>query len=200
MKNTFTLIALTLTVLLSAFESRAQLGTVATAQFSRTGGFGVTADHSLRLALGYVPTNTTSIFTQFTFHTNDVGGVFSVSQSSDPGFIGFLSGATNGILDFVRYNYAIGSGTGAYNESGGLSETSFFTSFPHGGNGIDLSGFQVQRIDLTLNSLAFNPNPGGFTDFSFNVTLSFIGVVPEPSAAAILGAGLLALLFRKRKL
>src|SRR6267142_3555401 len=200
MKNTFAVIALTLSVLLSGFQSRAQLGTIATAHFSLTNGFRATTEHSLQLAFGYVgfvPTNMASIFTQFTFHTNDVGSVFSINQSSDPGFIGFLSRATNGIAENVSYSFTIGSVTGLHAiYSGGSSETSFFTSFPYGRNGFDLIGFQVQRIDLTLNSLVFNSpgsNPNGdgnWTDFNINGTLSFIGIVPEPSAAAILGTGL----------
>src|SRR5262249_45972572 len=70
---------------------------------------------------------------------------------------------------------------------GGSSEPFFFTGFPYGGNGIDLGGFQVQRIDLTLNSLVFNSpgsNPrgdGNWTDFNINATLSFIGIVPQPT-------------------
>jgi hypothetical protein len=186
MKNPSALIALTFTVLLSGFESHAQLGTIATAHRYLTSGFRAITDDSFHVTFGYAPTNTTSVFTQFTFHTNDVGSVFSIDQFSDPGFLGFLSRATNGIADNVLGNYTIGSGETFVIYGAGGSETTFFTSFPYGRNGWDLVGFQIERIDLTLNSLEFNSpgsNPfgdGNWTDFGFDFTLSFIGVVPPP--------------------
>src|SRR5690349_8677432 len=126
MRNTFALIALTLTVLLSGFETRAQLGTIATAQLNGGGGIHAILDPNLRLTIGYnVPTNTpmTTIFGQFTFHTNNVGTVFSIDQFSDPGFIDFVSRATNGILNSLTESfYAGGSFQGRQ-----LPETSFFT-------------------------------------------------------------------------
>ncbi len=187
MKITFALVALSVTVLLSAFESQAQLGTIATAHYFLTNGFHATTDPSMQVAFGYAPTNTT-IFTELTLHTNDVGSVFSINQFSDTNFIGFLSGVTNGIDDNVMESLAIGSVTGTQAiYRGPRLERSFFTSFPHGGNGFDLSGFQVQSIDLTVNSLVINSpgsNPvgdGNWTDFSIDVTLSFVGVVPGPT-------------------
>jgi hypothetical protein len=203
MKNTLALSAVLGFAFLSAIESRAAVGTVATADLSWGGGAHAILSPYLQLTVGYnVPTNSpiTTLFGQYTFHTNDVGSVFSIDQSN-PGFLPFLARATNGTLDSLTLNfYPSGSLQGKQ-----LPETSFFTSFPYGGNnGIDLGGFQIQRIDLSLNALNFvtpgsNPNgDGNWTDYNWNITLSFIGVVPEPSAAAILGCGMLVMLFRKR--
>ncbi len=206
MRNTLALIAVALFTCLSVFESPAAVGTVATANLSSGGGIHAIINQDLRVNLRYTgPTNATptnTIFGQFTFHTNDVGSTFSIDAFSDPGFLPFLLRATNGILNTVAESFFVGG-----NLSGAeVPETSFFTTFPYGGNnGIDLGGFQIQRIDLTLNSLTFaspGSNPVGdgiWTDYSWNITLSFIGVVPEPSTAAILGCGLLVLVFRRRQ-
>jgi PEP-CTERM motif len=201
MKNTLALLTVALLSCLAVVESHAAVGTVATANISSGGGIHAIISQDLRITLGYTgPTNT--IFGQFTFHTSDVGSTFSIDQSSDPGFLPFLARATNGTLNTLsEISYAGGSLTGK-----DVPETSFFTSFPYGGNnGIDLGGFQIQRIDLTLNSLNFaspgsNPNGDGiWTDYSWNATVSFIGIlpVPEPGSAAILSTGLLVLLWRK---
>jgi len=181
MKSPFALLVLTLSVLLCDFESKAQLGTVATAQFSFTNSFRDILDPILRLSFGYEPTNASPIFAQFTFHTNDVGNVFSIDQFSDTNFTGFLSRATDGIDENVRETFTFGSPTGLQvRYFGPDAEGYFFSNFPYGHNGHDLSGFQIQRIDLTLNSLVINSPNTNETDFSIKGTLSFIGIVPVP--------------------
>jgi hypothetical protein len=202
MKNILALFALASVACLSVSESRAAVGTVATANLSSGGGIHAIINQDLRITLGYTgPTNT--IFGQFTFHTSDVGSTFSIDQSSDPGFISFLARATNGTPNTLAETFYVGG-----NQSGKeVTEPIFYTGFPYGGNnGLDLGGFQIQRIDLTLNSLAFsspgsNPNGDGiWTDYGWSATVSFIGIipVPEPNAGAILGSGLLLMLFRRR--
>jgi len=191
-------------VFLSAVESRGAVGTVAAANPNSSGliwgGGTLGIVDSLRVTIGYTNTPLTTIFGQFTFHTNDVGRVFSIDQSNDPGFLPFLARATNGTLDRLTVNFFEG-GTGI-----GMSplETEFFISFSNGNNGIDLRGFQIQRIDLVLNGLSFvspGSNPAGdgnWTDSTWNISVLFIGVVPEASAAAILGCGILVMFFRTR--
>jgi len=195
--------AVALLAFVTGFQSRANVGTIATADSSGGGGIPAIINQDFRITLGYSgPSNT--IFGQFTFHTSDVGSTFSIDQSSDPGFSSFLVQATNGILNTVSETFYAGG-----NESQGrdVSEPFFYTGFPYGGNnGTDLGGFQIQRIDLTLNSLGFSSpgrnlsGDGNWTDYSWGATISFVGVTPspEPGSSAILVAGLLVMLFRNR--
>jgi len=143
-----------------------------------------------------------AIFDSFTFTAAQLGQTFSVDQTVDAQFSAFVSRLTNGFNDQItRISKLTGGG-----ESGLLtSEASFFSTRPAGGNGIDLAGFTIDRIDMTINQISIESpgsnlsGDGNWTDYSIQATLSFIGSqVPEPTGAALIFAGLVCMGFGRR--
>jgi len=210
MKHTLALATVAIVLSLSVLETRAADETLATAHVSGNGGIAVVAsDLTLHLSLRYGALESSPrIFDQFRFGPAVVGSVFSVDASSGAGYSAFVASATDGILERVYSEGMVTTPPGS--PIGGLGigqsplESAFFVGVPPGGNGIDLQGFTIDRIDLRFNQLVFNtpgtdPNHNGiWTDFSYDATITFIGVVPEPSAAAILGSGFLVMIWRRR--
>src|SRR4051812_20244880 len=171
-------------------------GVIATANLTGGGGSSVVANSAQIFVSSGGPTNggNATIFDSFFFTTNQVGQVFSLDQSVDPSFNLFISRLTNGTNDLLTIVSKVSGGGIA---GANTLESTFLTTPPAGGNGIDLAGFSIQRIDLSLNQLNIsspgsNPNHNGiWTDYSIQATLSFIGSpVPEPSCPALIITGL----------
>jgi hypothetical protein len=122
-------------------------------------------------------------------------------DAADPQFAAFVANLTNGIDNFCVFSTA--GSSSASNESGIFGGVL-------GGNGIDLAGFQIDKVGLRVDSLAIvspgsNPNGDGqWTDTSGQISFLFAGVraVPEPSTYAMALAGLACggySMFRRRK-
>jgi hypothetical protein len=140
---------------------------------------------------------TAAVFDALSFTSVNLGQVFSLDQTVDPQFNLFVSRLTNGFNDQItRISRLTGGG------SSGLltSEANFFTTRPPGGNGIDLTGFTIDHIEMRINQISIDSpgrnlqGDGIWTDYSIQATMSFIGSpVPEPSAAALIGAGMVCI-------
>jgi hypothetical protein len=115
---------------------------------------------------------------------------------------------TNGQDDFFTpmISTVINNGPGATAEASPIPESQvLITTFAHLSGVPDLAGAQIDRITLMfpnpLSSPGSDPNgDGNWTDFIFRPTLSVYGVrpVPEPSTAALLLCGLIAMAFVAR--
>jgi hypothetical protein len=121
--------------------------------------------------------------------TNSDVGQTIYRDDTDPQFAAFVANLTNGIDNDLVFNSA-GSGSGA-------TESGIFGGVI-GGNGIDLAGFQIDKIGLRVDSLSIvspgsDPNEDGqWTTTSGQISFLFDGVrtVPEPSTYAMALAGL----------
>jgi hypothetical protein len=116
---------------------------------------------------------------------DSIGETFYLESGADPEFGNFVSFLTNGVDDHFRSNVNVDGN----DNPGGEYESNFFGNtnpiYRHWSlsiNGIDLQGFTIERIGLTVNS---------GNDFVFR----FYGT-PEPCTLALLGLG--GLLIRKR--
>src|ERR1051325_11049531 len=171
-------------------------GVIATAELAGGVGSGVITNSGLVFVSNGGATNggTAAIFDSFFFMRSQVGQVFSVDQSVDPQVNLFTSRLTNGFNDLINIVERLPGG-GSFGQL--TSEASFFSTRPASGNGIDLTGFSIERIDMTINQLSISSpgrdlnHNGIWTDYSVQATLSFIGSpVPEPCGTAIILGGL----------
>jgi hypothetical protein len=111
-----------------------------------------------------------------------IGKTFSLNRGDDPDFDTFVSYLTNGVDDHFRFNIRVdgNDNTSGEDESWCIGKTDPYRSLNT--NGIDMQGFTIEWIDLTINS---------GNDFAYR----FYGT-PEPCTLALLGLG--GLLIRKR--
>ena len=165
---------------------------IATAELSR-GGSPVNTN-SVQLFVrngGATNGGTATVFDSFFFTQDQVGQVFSLDQSVDPDFNLFISRLVNGFNDQITI---IGRPAGGSSSGLLTSEASFFSTRPPTGNGIDLAGFTIERMDMRINQLSIS------TSYSIQATLSLIGSpVPEPSGAALIFAGLASAAFARAR-
>ncbi len=120
----------------------------------------------------------------------DIGRTVSLSSSTTAGFDFFSSLLTNGKNDAIIV--LISCGGGSASGCGWYESTSFqkFVNSPYP----DFHGYEITRIDLTINNLAIsspgsNPNGDGiWTDYSLDGTFTVYGV-PEPTTLFLLGLG-----------
>ena len=140
--------------------------------------------------------STNFLFLNRPLNVNDVGHVITiVSSAGDPSFNFIVNALTNGTDQ--SFDIRLGSADTARYESqlfGGI------------GSGPDLIGYQINSIDLLVDSLSFQSpgldlfHDGMWTDAGGQVTLSIYGeLVPEPSPSwlVLLGGGVL--LYARRK-
>jgi len=127
---------------------------------------------------------------------SNVGNAFTLD--SGPEFDQAVLLMTNGILDVVAYELTeipLGGGLGvAQVESDIFSSASL--------NGIDLAGYNITSMALTVDSFTLIPASSGdpfiriFTDLTWTISGS---VVPVPPALYLFGSGLLGLVGMARR-
>lgn len=151
-----------------------------------------------------------ALFEDLVISVDDVGTTFTATQSTDSSFNKFVSNLTNGLTNNSTSPEIVYVSTFNYPDLGGfillLNESDFV-----GGGRIDLKGFNIDSINLTVNSLEFSspgndPNGDGiWTNVIYNGIFTINGSpisVPEPGllpallAATTLSAG--SLLKRKQ--
>jgi hypothetical protein len=146
--------------------------------------------------MGTIIYEDTYLFEDILVGTSDVGFPFVASPSSDPDFTRFVSYITDGTDDALHFRAGLGGGFSfgeARPESGWLTEKI--------GEEPDLSGYVIEEITLTVNSLSLdspgrNLNGDGiWTDVSAECIFVFYGI-PEPATLLLLSLGGLALLRR----
>src|SRR4051812_36028825 len=101
---------------------------------------------------------TTEMFDLFFLTNQEQGATASVDASNDPDFAHIADIFTNGInnkLVWIGVEHYPGVGF----SGGGSSESEFFFNDPDGATGSDLHGFQINRIQLTLDRFSI-ANPG----------------------------------------
>ncbi len=179
---------------LCASPATATLVSLAQIDASIEGGASLMADKaSFGLAysglMGTIFYEDTFLFEDILVGMSDVGSTFVASSSSDPDFTRFVSIFTNGTDDGLSFYAGFGGGFSfgeARLESSWLGDQ--VTEEP------DLSGYVIEQITLTVNSLALdspgtNPNRDGiWTDISADCTFTFYGI-PEPSPLILLALG-----------
>jgi hypothetical protein len=131
----------------------------------------------------------------------DIGRTISLSSSTTAGFDFFRSLLTNGNDDNLKVytEYEDGSGGGiSWPESGWFQHKFVNSSYP------DFHGYDITRIELTINNLVFlspgsNRNGDGiWTDLSWDYTFTVYGV-PEPATLLLFGLGVV-IAVRKRRI
>ena len=173
---------------LSGVGKTAKSETFATWQQTfNSGGYGVSTNMSVDLGdtLSYFDSDP---FLHWLLTNSDVGQTI-YRDDTDPQFAAFVANLTNGIDNTIVFNSSSGGS--------GSSESGIFGGVL-GGNGIDLAGFQIDKVGLRVDSLSIvspgsDPNGNGeWTNTSGQISFLFEGVraVPEPSTYAMALAGL----------
>lgn len=140
-------------------------------------------------------------YLRWTLSNADVGQTI-YRDAADPQFAAFVAHLTNGIDNLCTAN--------TFGSTYGRSESDIFGDVP-GGNGIDLAGFQVDKVGLRVDAISIvspgiDPNNDGrWTDASGQLSFLFEGVraVPEPTTSVLALASLACggySLFRRHKL
>ena len=111
---------------------------------------------------------------------SDVGQTFTASSANDGDFVGFVELITNGEINSIWW-YTDGWSLGS-------EELTYFSGV--GTNGIDLEGFLIQEVRMTINAF---PSDGVHVD----VTYEIIGI-PEPATLSLLAIGGLVIIRRRR--
>jgi hypothetical protein len=165
---------------------------IATAELSAGGSPVLTNSIQLFVRNGGVTNGgTASVFDSFFFTQNQAGQVFSVDQSVDPDFNLFTSRLMNGFNDQITI-ISRPAGGSIFGQL--TSEANFFNTRPPTGNGIDLTGFTIERMEMRINQISIS------TSYSVQATLSFIGSpVPEPSGAALIFTGFASAVFWRQR-
>ena len=181
-------------------ENPAKSETLATWQQSlNSGRYGIFTDVPVDLGdvVSYFDSDP---FLPWLLTNSDVGQTI-YRDATDPQFAAFVANLTNGIDNTLVFNTS--------NAGSGSTESGIFGGVL-GGNGVDLAGFQIDKVGLRVDSLSIvspgsNPNGDGqWTDTSGQISFLFEGVraVPEPSTCALALAGLTCggyLVRRRRK-
>ncbi|RKY11332.1 MAG: hypothetical protein DRP65_04540 [Planctomycetota bacterium] len=115
---------------------------------------------------------------------DDIGETFIATTDTHTTFNDFALLLTNGVDDLLILT------------SGTLDEESALINGIQ--NGVDLNGYIIESIGLTVNVLEVQPDQvhQGFADWSYNITYTFNGTpIPEPISICLFGLGGLTLLF-----
>lgn len=184
------------TVLLLSANLYAQQQPLTTMHFSGSGG-GPGIGTGLNLFVEYFGRTDTTLFKNVVWTPAMVGQSILDTASSEPGYANFVSRLTDGV------NQAIAGGAYVFPGGGGSShgslESKLLTTPPPGWNGIDLHGYPITGIRLTLNQISLDANAdSNWTNYSWDDTLT-IYTVPEPSTFAVAALGAAALLIAGRR-
>lgn len=120
-----------------------------------------------------------ALFDQFTLTSSDVGRTFVVTAQNDPDYDEFVQKLTNGQSDMM----CLTDGHSGFFQT----ESVLFSPLPPGSNGIDLQGFAIGDITLTVDSWTAST-----TSPNFQGTVA-IYAAPEPSGLSLLVLGGLVL-------
>jgi len=150
-----------------------------------------------------LPGDRESISLSWSVTTDDVGQAFFASADTHENFDSFTYFLTNGIDDglFLSDNHSIF----IFNSRSGLPEPMEYEStlIPGIEDGVDFERYTIDSITLTANELFLDYDAdaikGGLTNYSYDITYTINGIVPEPGTVFLLGLGGLALV-RKRRL
>ena len=138
------------------------------------------------------------IFFDVDLTTAGPGDLF-VADVSTPGFAVFAERLTNGVDDFLFWEIPGESITLALTES-------LLLAAVLGPGQVDFAGFTIDRIELAIGDITFRDNPPAPPPLALPTdsvavtgTLTVIGTpIPEPSTAALVALGTLALAATRR--
>lgn len=147
--------------------------------------------------------------------TTDPGGGGSDFFASSPGTVVFdlVLDATYDIGTFYNWSYDFDEGTGNGNNiktftvdygvgdftGGTLTDVTFSGTANNVASTADLGGITADRIRITVTDNFFEDHGGGDRVAAAEFAFVTSAAVPEPSSAALLGLGGLALILRRRK-
>jgi hypothetical protein len=166
---------------------------LATAHFGTSGGV-ATVSGAMTMSLGQLSfwgfvTPGQTLFSNLILTPDMVGQTFIDTASSEPYYANFVSLLTDGVSERVGLAWDLFPGGGGGTRGG--PEPTFFDTHPSDWNGVDLQGYPITGIGLTLNQLSMaspGSNPtgtGNWTDYSFDATIS-VYTVPEPGTLSLL--------------
>jgi hypothetical protein len=181
---TVILISLLVTSVLHAQQAGAPPNSEPLATIHLAGGGGIASVNTgVALRIIYYGFQNSPLFANVVWTPDMLGQSFFDTAGSEAGYDNFLSLLTDGTNERVGHICRL-SPYGGGNGFAGW-ETTSFTTHPSDWNGIDLQGYSITGVELTLNQLSIvspgsDPNGNGnWTDYSFDATLK-IYTLPEP--------------------
>ena len=108
--------------------------------------------------------------------TNSTGQVFQANAQNSTNFGIFTTFLTDGVPD------SMGIQTSSGNLQAFGRERDFFNPLPNGSNGIDLEGYAITNVTMTVNSVVFGYDQNNFANYTYNITYRVYGF-PTPKLA-----------------
>lgn len=193
-------------LLVANFSSVALCGTLLyqrTVSVNRSANIFSTDQFDLDLVFGnnqFSPTNGVTLFDSLVVSPADVGTTFSADADSDSSF-GMASGRVTDALNEYMNLSLTEDLSGGLTEQRIWQENRFFqhvvpTTPP------DLAGMVLGSIDVKVESFTFetveNEEASNNQPVDLVLTISFLGVIPEPATVMLVSVGLLANILRLR--
>jgi hypothetical protein len=136
---------------------------------------------------------------------SDEGGVFWASNQTN--FNDFVYFLTNGVDDYLAPFDSMTMFSAQFDENGIFNNLPFSTKYESEyinsiQSGVDLKGYDIDNVSLTINDIYFNYNPLKLPPFNsfygYDITYTIYGEpIPEPATLCLLALGGV-LLGRKR--
>jgi hypothetical protein len=119
------------------------------------------------------------VFNSLVLTPDDTGSSYTIVSSDDEDFTTVTDTLTNGIDDYLSFQYTPYPGGGG--SGGGTTESGLFLGGVTGECLPDFAGFQIDYFKLTINSLTLDvpgsdPNEDGiWTDYSIDLQIEVYG-------------------------
>lgn len=209
-KNALTLLITVIMITLTGYSDGAVLGTI---DFENNGSIGGHVD-DIRLAISYpLPWDPRSISLSQNISQDDIGRTFRKLNSTRYVYNSFTYLLTNGIDNLLWLSDpSIGWLFGTSFFEGAELESSLINGI---GEGVDLQGYKIRGISLTVNQIFFNQYGSDMfprTDYFYDITYTIHGsprfkppktipeqltATPEPATIFLLAIG--AAFLRKKR-
>lgn len=184
----------------------AQSGTLLyerTVSVNRSSNIFSTDEFDLDLVFGdnqFAPTNGVTLFDSLIVSPADVGSTFSADAGSDTEFATVAGRVTDAQNEFMNLSLTEDL-SGGLTEQRIWQENRFFQQLVPV-NPPDLAGMELGSINVKVESFTFmteqNEESSNSQPVDLVLTVSFLGIVPEPTSVALVAVGLFANMLRRR--
>lgn len=141
----------------------------------------------------FSPLNPVTLFDSLVISPADVGTTYEATAIT-PNFGTVASRVTDGLNEYIIISMIEDQPAGLPEQRNPQEHEFFQRNIPS--DPPDLIGETVERITVHLDSFVFEDTVDQGNPFDVNLTISFWGVVPEPSSGLLLAAGLTLLMIR----